>query len=127
MSTSNYDPRYLELWRDGGTKGVELKMGKAEAVALRHRLYRLRAAMKAENHPWYSAAERAAISILFTGSGSESWQAYSTDKQVERICAALGWKPEELEWKLSINAPDSRFDKILEGAGYKQDEPPGLD
>ena len=37
MSVSSYDPRYIDLWRDGATIGLELKMPKNECVALRHR------------------------------------------------------------------------------------------
>lgn len=127
MTISNYDPRYLDLWRDGGTKGVELVLDKPAAVALRHRLYRLRAAMKAESHPWFETAERASISIVFSNAEAAEWVAYSTDKQAAKACAERGWKPEALQWKLSIQPPDSRFDKVLENAGYKLDEPPGLD
>lgn len=121
MSTTSYDPRYLELWRDGGTTGVELKLDKKGAVALRHRMYRLRQAMKAEAHPWYEAAERAAISIQFSSDDGKTWVPYASDKQLS------GADPKTLLWKFCIQPPDARFDDALEAAGYKLTEPPPLE
>lgn len=121
MSTSNFKSQYLELWRDGGTIGVELPMpDKKAAVALRHRLYRLRTAMKAESHPWSDAAELAAISIMFSPDAKD-WTSYSSDRQLG------GVDEKHLKWKMVIQPPDSRFDEILESAGYKGNEPPPLE
>lgn len=130
MSVSAYDPRYLDLWRDGGTRGVELKMSKSEAVAMRHRMYRLRMAMQKENHPLREVAERGNVSIRFTGEPNptkDDWVGYSRDKQMFRVCAERKWDPAKLQWRLWIQPPDQRFDEILAEAGYAADEPPPLD
>jgi hypothetical protein len=127
MSVSAYDPLYIDLWRDGGTKGVELSMPKNDAVALRHRLYRLRAAMLKESHPLAETAERGSVSIKFAPKADDNWIGYSTDKQMTRVCVEQGWEPKALRWKLCIYPPDARFADALAAAGYKSDLPPPLD
>src|SRR5688572_10547508 len=128
MSVSSYDERYIKLLADGGTRGVELKMTKSEAVALRHRLYRLRDAMRKEQHELTETADRASISIRFSydPQSEEDWVGYSTDKQLNRILGERGWELKHLRWVLRISPPDQRFDQILAEAGYTSEEPPPL-
>ena len=130
MSVSSYDPRYIDLWRDGGTAGVELKMAKNECIALRHRLYRLRSAMIKEQHELAETANRGSVSIKFTGpnpQGEDDWIGYSTDKQMKRVADEREWNFVKLTWKLCILPPDKRFDEVLSAAGYKTDLPPPLE
>lgn len=130
MSVSQFDEKFLVLLRDGGTKGVELHMDKSAAVALRHRLYRLRQAMKREGHPWLEVAERASISIAFgpdaNSTSEDDWVRYSVDKQLFRVCAERGWNSKAVKWKLRISPPDRRFDEALAAAGYTDEEAPPL-
>lgn len=124
MSTANFDPRYLEIWRDGGTTGVSLPMPDVgSAVNVRQRLYRLRDAMKKEKHPWFEAAERATISINFTFKDGAKAR-YQMNKQLAKLIAEHG---EPIVIALEIQPPDNRFNDVLEKAGYKLSEPPPLD
>jgi hypothetical protein len=64
----------LEIWSSAGTDQILLPvMSRAEAMSLRHRLYRIRAAMKAQRHPYYERAAGATISLIQvdTGVGGE--------------------------------------------------------
>lgn len=64
MSVSDFDPRYIDIWKDSGTKRVVIPMPSVDAaVNLRQRLYRLRSAMKKEGHAMYETARRAVASI----------------------------------------------------------------
>lgn len=124
MSTSNFDPRYLEIWRDGGTTGVSLPMPDlGSGVNVRQRLYRLRDAMKKEKHPWYEVAERATISLNITF--KDGFKArYQMNKQINKLIEEHG-QPTAIH--LEIQPPDSRFDEVLTKAGYKLSEPPPLE
>ena len=121
MSTSDFDPRFLELWRDGGTRRVVLPMVDVDsAIALRHRLYRCRQQMKKEKHPFYELASRAAISVIAVLK-DKSEKLFSSKKSTPI-------DPEQvLEWIMAIQPADTRFDEALAAVGYKVPEPPSLD
>ena len=66
--------RCLELWSRAGTDAVLLPgMSRREALSFRSRLYRIRAAMAAQQHPYYASAAEAKISMIQidTGVGAE--------------------------------------------------------
>ena len=64
----------LELWRRAATDEILLPgMPRREALSLRSRLYRIRAAMEQQRHPYYPNVAHAKISVipLDTGVGGE--------------------------------------------------------
>jgi hypothetical protein len=64
----------LELWRCAATEEILLPgMPRSEALSLRSRLYRIRAAMKRQSHSYYPDVARAKISViqLDTGAGGD--------------------------------------------------------
>ena len=66
--------RCLELWRAAAAEEILLPgMSRSEALSLRSRLYRIRAAMKNQGRPYYPHAATAKISLLQidTGAGGE--------------------------------------------------------
>lgn len=68
MPIENYDPRLLEAWRLAPKEPVRIPVGtKAQAITLRHRLYRLRAELRRLDHPLSKSAERAKVSIVGKG------------------------------------------------------------
>jgi len=119
MSTKNYDARLLELWRDGGGPGIELKLdSEATSVKLRQKLYQLRKAMAKEKHEWYELAARATISLVYlTDDGKENLYRDHKSLYGKQITA----------WLLRISASDLNLDKVLEEAGYTVVKAPSLD
>jgi len=72
--------RCLEIWRAAGIDDVLLPaMSRTDALSLRRRLYRIRAAMARQQHPYYESAARARISMIQvdTGVGGEELWALS--------------------------------------------------
>ena len=62
--------RCLELWRLAGTGEVLLPgMSRAQALSFRSRLYRIRAAMAAQQHPYYPSVAEAKISMIQIDTG----------------------------------------------------------
>jgi hypothetical protein len=64
----------LELWRRAATEEVLLLgMSRSEALSLRSRLYRIRAAMEKQRHTYYPDVARIKISVvqLDTGAGGD--------------------------------------------------------
>ncbi len=63
-SVINFEPELLQFWLDAinGPTAVKLPNHK-KAVRLRHRLYSLRASMRAENHPSTPALEGITLRI----------------------------------------------------------------
>ena len=70
----------LEIWSSAGTDEIMLPaMSRAYAMSLRRRLYRIRASLKAQQHPYYERAAGATISVIQvdTGAGGEElWALY---------------------------------------------------
>jgi hypothetical protein len=70
----------LEIWNAAGTDEIMLPaMSRADAMSLRQRLYRIRAAMKAQQHPYYEKTAGSTISVIQvdTGAGGEElWALY---------------------------------------------------
>lgn len=65
MPIESYDPRLLEAWRRAPLEPVRIPVrSRAQAVTLRHRLYRLRAELRRMDHPLIHLADRAKISII---------------------------------------------------------------
>jgi len=74
MSFVDEYARCLELWRAAGADEVLLPgISRSEALSLRSRLYRIRAAMKDQRHPYYPNAAGAKIALIQmdTGAGGE--------------------------------------------------------
>ena len=116
MSTSDYEPRYLELWRDAAAKEIALPMqSREDAFSFRHRLYRCRLAMKAENHPWYELAKTVSVSIQAQEDGG--WNGLSGKETI---------KPGS-PLRLLLRNPDQRFSQALADAGYEPPKAPLLD
>lgn len=110
-SVEDYDPRWLQLWRDASEREIELPIeSRQRAVNLRQRLYILRQAMKAQGHPFSDAAQKAKITIEFL-SGSR-WLTYTNDKAMKGLVAS--------EWRLRMIPHDQDYDSMLERAGYKK-------
>lgn len=98
-----YEPRLLEVWRDGGVRRTTLPVGpRAKATTLRHRMYKLRNLMRKHQHPYSEIAERAKISL-------------EQDKTKEDF------------WNLVIIPADLEFSSILDAAGYREETPEPLD
>ena len=79
----------LELWRCAATEEILLQgMSRGEALSLRSRLYRIRAAMKRQSHSYYPDVARAKISViqLDTGAGGdELWTLSILPTDVHRM------------------------------------------
>ena len=67
----------LEIWSAAGTEEIMLPaMPRVDALSFRRRLYRIRAAMKAQQHPYYERAAGATISVIqldTCAGGEELW------------------------------------------------------
>ena len=104
---ASFDPRLIQLWKDGALAEVIVPSpdpgSRGEAHHFRHTMYRLRLAMKREQHPDYAIAETASISLIEQDKGG-----------VKR-------------WCILIRPPDSKYSKVLSEAGYTSVEPPPLD
>ncbi len=121
MSTSDYEPRFLEIWKDGATKRVAIPVDSVNAaVSLRQRLYRMRQEMKRENHPLYLTAKRGGISIQIHYTNKTTL--LFSNKKVTPVNEAIVDRVE-----LVIQPQDNAFDDALEAAGYKLSAPPSLD
>ena len=60
----------LELWRRAATEAILLPgMSRSEALAMRSQLYRIRAAMKHQHHPYYEDVAHAKISVIQVDTG----------------------------------------------------------
>lgn len=117
MSTSDFEPRYLELWRDAAAAAVRIPVpSKQDAFAFRHRLYRCRLAMKAEKHEWYELARGVTASIIEVAPDGK-----------ER--AVSGKEPEtaNASYIVLMRNPDQRFAEALMAAGYEPPKAPSLD
>ena len=120
MSTTEYDQRYIEIWKDGGLRPVHLKMESVNAaVTLRQRLYRCRQEMKKDKHELYDTAKRAAISLRIIY--KDRWFNFVSRKVTPYSEAEI----ERVE--LIVQPVDDAFDSALEGAGYKLERPPSLE
>lgn len=119
MSLSDYDPRYLELWRDGAVKPVRVpQKNRQAAVAMRHRLYRCRKEMEKEKHPYSEQAGKVSISIVGTGPDG-------LDHRFSTV-ARLPHPEEKMKWSLLLDNTDSVFDEALAEAGYEVPEAPEI-
>lgn len=119
MPLSDYDPRYLELWRDGAIKPVRVpQKNRQAAVAMRHRLYRCRKEMEREKHPYSEAAGKVSISIIGVDSAGVDHK-FST---VARLPCPEG----QLRWQLLLDNADAVFDEALAEAGYDIPEAPEI-
>lgn len=95
-----FSPRLVQVWIDAATRPVRLPCdSKAEAVKLRHRLYKLRQALEAENHSAYQSAQYATIRL----------QEY-----------------EPAKFEVIVEPADVEFDHILDRAGISEPEMPDL-
>lgn len=121
MSVKDFDPRYLQLWKDSSIHEVVLPVTTREqAINFRQRLYLLRKAMRAEAHPAADAAAKAKIKIEYFYSGE--WVTYTNDRAMEKA----GSRGKLLEWRLRMIPYDQSFDEVLEKAGYGVPEAPDL-
>lgn len=120
MPLSEYDPRYVELWRDGAIKPVRVpQKDRRAAVVMRHRLYRCRKAMMEEKHPYADLAAKVSISVIGVD-----------DAGVEHKFSTLDRLPvpeHKLKWHLRLDNTDAGFDEALSAAGYAVPEAPNLD
>lgn len=97
----SYDPRMLEAWRDGGIRETRIPVGpRNKATTMRHRMYKLRDAMRLHGHPYGKVADKAKISLLEEPTGT---------------------------WCLVIKPVDDDFSAALDAAGYKEETPEPLE
>lgn len=100
---ASYDKRMIELWRAGGVRPTQVKIGtRNTAITFRHRMYKLREQMRREKHEDLAVAERAKISLL------------------ENSLDPNGWC-------IVVKPTDADFGPILDAAGFKEEKPPSLD
>jgi hypothetical protein len=65
---ATFSPKMIEVWREASTKKITILVDNHKtAIALRHRLYSCRAAMKQEDHPDYNMAQFVSIYIRHEG------------------------------------------------------------
>ena len=103
---ASYESRWLEVWRDAAVRDIILKKDtEGDAIALRHRLYRLRLAMKRERHPYYDQAAKVKI---------------SNPKQ-------MGQSDGSTKWVMVMKHADREHEDTLREAGFVVPEPPSLD
>ena len=62
-SVASFPNEYMKIWEQAVNEEFEIKAPYNKAVALRHRLYTLRSAMRREHHPLLSFAEKVVIRI----------------------------------------------------------------
>ena len=117
MSTKDYTPQLLEVWRDAGLRPIHLPMPTlGAAVTFRHKMYRLRMDMRREKHAYADSAAKAKISIavhLKNGTTiSFSHRKNFTDADIARI-------------ELILSPSDgAEVDEALAAAGYGVPEAP---
>ena len=120
---SEYDPRYLELWRDASTRTINIPLeSRQAAITMRHRLYRCRKDMEAEKHQYAEAAAKVSISIIATNKAGEPHK-FST-------LARLPGGPQaenHFKWSLQLDNTDKIFDDALAKVGYAVPEAPNRD
>jgi hypothetical protein len=79
----------LEVWRRAATEEIQLSgVSRSKALALRSRLYRIRAAMEQQRYPYYAKVARAKISLVLidTGVGGEElWSLVISSRDVRSI------------------------------------------
>lgn len=81
MAVSNYDPLWLDVLRDAGTKEVIFPFPNLqEAQTLRQKLYRLRHAMNEEDHPYKTLANKVAMRVVYVLSDGTQ-KTYVNNKQ----------------------------------------------
>jgi hypothetical protein len=119
MNVKNFDPRFLQLWRDASLKEIVLPVDKREqAINFRQRRYFLRKSMKAEGHAFADAATKVTIRVEYRAIGSPDWIAYTNNRAMSKICV----NSTSAAWRLRM-IPYG-YDAILERAGYKVPEAP---
>lgn len=119
MATADYDPRFLQIWRDASISPRRITMAdRHSAINLRHRLYRLRKDMEREAHPYYSAAAKVSISVV--GKDKEGKE--------HRFSSKGSFKVDEtdLKWFLLLDNADAVFEDSLTKSGYAVPEAPDL-
>jgi hypothetical protein len=122
MSTSDFDARLLEIWKDAGHRMVIIPMSSLNsAITFRQRLYRFRQEMKKEKHELWDIAKRAGVSIQIHYTDNGEVVLFSTKKNTPIDTS----RPHSI--KLSIQPTDDVFDSALEAAGYKVAGPPSLE
>jgi len=120
MSLADYDPRYLELWRDGSVKPVRVpQKNRQAAIVMRHRLYRCRKEMVKADHPYAEMAGKVSISVIGVDPAGVEHK-FST---IQRLPCPEG----KLKWLLLLDNADAVFDEALSDAGYGVPEAPTLD
>lgn len=120
MSLSEYDPRYLTLWRDASIKPISVPLDtRMSAVTMRHRLYKCRKDMETEKHPYFEAASKVSISIIATDRSGQAHK-FST---IQRLPGPEG----SFKWSLLLDNTDKVFDDALAKVGYAVPEAPDLD
>jgi hypothetical protein len=114
MAVSNYDPRWLDVLRDGATKEITLTLpDMTAATTLRSKLYRLRKDMGKEKHPFYDLVAKISITACWRlKSGKEI--AFINNQRTPPPAAA-----DIKETILTIKPHDKKYESILESAGYK--------
>ena len=89
--TENFDIRFLEIWRRGGTEKVKLECEThAEAVYLRHRLYQIRKKLAKQNHEIYQIAKNGKISIESHPDGTAIVYVLPIDSNFDKILSKAG-------------------------------------
>jgi len=102
MALEEFSPLLVEAWRRSATETVAITVVSLEmARHLRYRLYKLRVAMRASNHPATALANRGSVTLLDLRSPEGSWQ-------------------------VLVGPADSGLDEALLSAGITLDDAPEL-
>lgn len=90
-SVANFNPSLLELYRRAYQEPVEIKVGSYnQAIAYRHRMYKLRRAMIEESHYMASVAARVSFHITENPDGTATLTARPADASFTEQLRAAG-------------------------------------
>ncbi len=120
MSVSKYNPLWLDVLRDAGTKEVILPFPNLrEAQTLRQKLYRLRAAMNEEKHPYSELANKVALRVVYVLPDGEQ-KVYVNNKQTPQpaVLAPYNKAKNSAPVLLIMKPNDLDYADLLAEAGY---------
>ena len=89
--TTHLDPKLLEAWQRGGLTTLTIgPLDPTDAKSLRHRLYRVRAAMRRQGHADCAVADQATIALRETGTGQVNVVIYPANLVINQALEAAG-------------------------------------
>ena len=90
-SGPHIDPKMLEVWQRGALTTIPLgPLATSDALALRHRLYRLRTVLRRINHPDAHLANQATIALRALDAETSMVIVYPANKVIDEALARAG-------------------------------------